>query len=455
MFVDREEELNRLLRLVEKRDNILIYGLRGIGKTALLKELYRRLMDMGIKVSYVDGFSIFSPGELASKFNLDGREPANLILEKFFRLDNMVLILDEFTYMMEAFSGRKPYSRIEDVARHFRSLLEERSDRGGCSLILCSSALGFVSRLLSRYFAPLFRMFSTLRLGPLPLDDAAKLAESYGLAQNKAFRVAELCQGNPYYIIRVSSEVDDNVEVALENLLTREDGSLNLYFSALFERLQPEEKFILHLLARSERRFSEIEEKMLRDPSPYLRKLLAEGLIKKFRAGRQATYRHSDRVFMAWLALQETPSLAKMSFKTIYTSSMGFEAQVREMLREIPHKIVLKDIAGGNVVFTPYKRVIRYVGRDFELDALCINDGATIVEAHFWGRADKKKIMKFHRNLMKAEKTLGIPIAQRIMISYFGFSEDAIDIASKFEIRLLDKRHLREMQRKAGVNWGF
>ncbi|RLE69503.1 MAG: hypothetical protein DRJ45_06560 [Thermoprotei archaeon] len=41
MFVNRESELKDLSKYLDMNRDILIYGLRGIGKTALLKNFYK------------------------------------------------------------------------------------------------------------------------------------------------------------------------------------------------------------------------------------------------------------------------------------------------------------------------------------------------------------------------------------------------------------------------------
>ena len=55
MFIDREDELNTLERLVEINASVIVYGLRGIGKTTILKKLKEHLEQKNIETLFIDG----------------------------------------------------------------------------------------------------------------------------------------------------------------------------------------------------------------------------------------------------------------------------------------------------------------------------------------------------------------------------------------------------------------
>lgn len=64
MFIDREDELNTLERLVEINVSVIVYGLRGIGKTTILKNK-RAFWTKNIETLFIDGYAISNPIDLA------------------------------------------------------------------------------------------------------------------------------------------------------------------------------------------------------------------------------------------------------------------------------------------------------------------------------------------------------------------------------------------------------
>ena len=459
MFIDREDELNTLERLVEINVSVIVYGLRGIGKTTILKKLKEHLEQKNIETLFIDGYAISNPIDLAKLLSIQETNEKQILIELMSR-DNTVIIIDEFSTLFKTFSRRKEFSDLESVARFFRVLLQNRVERGGKSVILCSSAIGIVKKLTMRYFAPLFREFKIIRIERMAVDAGIALAKSLGLTDEKyATEVASLGQGNPFYIKKLAEVVRMGLppEEALKKLLFEDTGDLNIYFMSLYEKLSPTERYIVHLVARGVSKYSLIREKLLQDPYIYLQKLLYEGILKKVKKSvKDANYYLTDSLFKAWLATRDIPSLGKLSFKTIRLSSLGFEALIREMFREIDRPLIIRDVNNSSVELVPYKSVFNWQKDDIEVDAICMEENAiTIIEAHFWGVATKQKVKQLLRISNFVKKYFALDTHNLILVSYFGFDDSAKTLAKKHNIKLLTKTQLREIEKKLKRYYGF
>jgi len=459
MFIDREDELATLEKLVEINVSAIVYGLRGIGKTTILKELKKHLEQKNIKTLFIDGYAISNPIDLSKLLSIQEINEKHILTE-LLSMDDIVIIIDEFSTLFKTFSRRKEFNDLESVARYFRVLLQNRMKRGGKSVILCSSAIGIVKKLTMRYFAPLFREFKIIRIERMPIDASIMLAKSSGISDEKyATEIASLAQGNPFYIKKLTEEVRMGLspEQALEKLLFDDTGDLNIYFMSLYEKLSPTERYIVHLVARDVSKYSQIREKLLQDPYAYLQKLLYEGILKKVKKSPRDTYYYlTDNLFKAWLATRDIPSLGKMSFKAIRVSSLGFEALIREMFREMDKTVSIQDVNNSLVEIGPYKSVFNWQKDNVEADAICLEENAlTIIEAHFWGIATKHKINQLLRISEYVKNYFALNIRNLIVISYFGFDNDAKTLAKKYNIKLLTKVQLKEIQRKLRRYYGF
>ena len=113
IFVDRDRELKESLAYVRNNTNVLLYGLRGVGKTALLEKLVEILSSEGINVLKINGYEISSIHDVASIIDHRGEIDAKLILSELFMKDDYVIIIDEFTAFMRIFVGKTLFSSLD------------------------------------------------------------------------------------------------------------------------------------------------------------------------------------------------------------------------------------------------------------------------------------------------------------------------------------------------------
>ncbi len=456
IFVDRREELEALKKLVENKIHVLIYGLRGIGKSALLRKLKDELSPR-YDVLIIDGYRISSLRDISDIIGMDIVDSKSAI-SKLLSLDEKVIIIDEFSAFFEVLSRDEELRSGENVARLFRHYLQERRERSGNSIILCGSNIGVVRRIAMRYFAPLFREFKIIRVGNMPLSSILELAQSYGIEREYALETAQLSGGNPLYAIKIIEEVltGKTPQEALERLLSP-SGDLDIYFSVLFESLDVDERRILYLISRGFRRYKEIKAKSFKDPAAALRKLELNGLIYRVRKGKKfVEYEITDRLFKAWLQHQEVPSLGKKDIKTIIITSLGFEALVRELFRAINREITIRDAINRELKLEPFISVYNLKRGAIEIDLVAFtrNQEAIVAEVHFGEPAGRKKVLQAIRSAKTIEE-MGYRTKETLLISYFGFNKEAVKEAEKTEVKLLKEEQLREIERKLGISIGF
>jgi len=456
IFVDREEEIRELKKLIQNKIYILIYGLRGIGKSTLLNKLSKEISPK-MQVLRIDGYKIASLQDISEILGAEIMNSKSAI-NKLLSMDDMVIIIDEFTSFFEMLSRDEELKTLENVAKLFRYHLQERRRRGGNSVILCGSNIGVIKRITMNYFAPLFREFKIIRLGNMPIYAMVELAKLWGINNEDALEVAQLSGGNPLYAIKIIEEVLSGRKPmeAIEHLLSL-GGDLDIYFSVLFESLDIDERRVLYFLSRGFRRFREIKAKLFRDPTPAIKKLELNGIIYRIQKGKKfVEYEITDKLLKAWLQHQELPSLGRSDIKTIVISSLGFEALVRELFRAINKEIEIEDVKQETLRLEPYISVHNIKRGEIEIDLIAItrNQEAIIAEIHFGEPAEKRKVLQAIRNTEIARE-MGYNVKETLLISYFGFKEEAVKEARKTNIKLLKEEQLRQIERKLGITIGF
>ena len=155
-FVNRETEINSILNYLRTKSNIFVYGLRGIGKTTLLEKIREKLIQSEKKTLYIDSYDILSPEDILALISERPIMDSRYAIKTLFERDDYVIIIDEFSSLIQTLARYPPFRRQDDVIKYIRSQIQARRKRGGESIILSSSALGFVKRITMKYFAPLF-----------------------------------------------------------------------------------------------------------------------------------------------------------------------------------------------------------------------------------------------------------------------------------------------------------
>ncbi|MBU0511080.1 MAG: ATP-binding protein [Chloroflexi bacterium] len=175
-FVGRSQELELLNRLwaSSKAELLIIYGRRRVGKTRLLTHWLdttrpRVLFWTAEPTSKLDQLRVFSQAvynfgnpvvHAPAEFTYASWSQAFQEMARYAQDERLLIILDEFTYLLEAEPG---------IAGALQNLWDHLLKHTNIVLCLSGSHIGMMQRHLLSYQAPLYgRATALLRLLPLP-----------------------------------------------------------------------------------------------------------------------------------------------------------------------------------------------------------------------------------------------------------------------------------------------
>lgn len=250
-FLGRDAELRHIQRAYRSSTSefMVVYGRRRVGKTELLLHSLRDhsagLYFMGktappglqLRELLQEAARVLDEPLLASLYTMSWKEALSAIVSRFRGPGKLVLILDEFQWMVGA-SPELPSVLQELWDLHWR-------DAGNLVLVLCGSFVGFMEREVLGHKSPLFgRRTSQIKLGPFPYHEAARFHPGWSLVERT--RAYFLCGGIPAYLRRFdpARSVDHNIEDQLldefsplfrepEFLLREELREVEAYYAVL------------------------------------------------------------------------------------------------------------------------------------------------------------------------------------------------------------------------------
>jgi len=469
-FINRERELLTLIEHVKIGSKVVVYGLRGVGKTRLVKEVIKAVEDMGYKALYIDCMRVISPRDLLMNvidtLNFIVHDP-EAALEYFFKAaiekGIKLIVFDEFTSLLNGFGSFSPFrgrGGAKAVVRYLRHLIENYPG----SIIALDTSMKALFELVLEYSSPLMRCFNVvIELHPLDFSSACTLLREamkhYGksIDDEVAFRVIELIGGNPFYIDVIARSLPSNCTVSEAIKLIEaelKDGILNMLFTGLLDKLSPSEKEVLTAVANGCDRYSSLSRKLYGiNIAGALESLVQRGYLRKIVKGRKDVhYTFTDRAFKLWLQLTGHPMYTLISFKRMLAASIGFESYIRELLRAITKPITLKDETGKTLTLHPFKDVRRITIIRTEIDVVASTDKETIVcECYLGEKAPMKKLHQLIKHMKKLSE-IGENVTAGILFSYFGFKENVIKKAKKLaNIYLLEQKQIAKIAKETGL----
>lgn len=365
MFIGREKELGVLnSKIASNRFEFgIIYGRRRIGKTRLLQEvvkshnaIYYVANEMGLEYN-LKQLSLTVATYFSESFTFDSFEKLFDYLSKKSREQPLILILDEFTYLMS--SHFEILSILQNIIDH--QLLNSR-----LKLILSGSHVGMIEDALT-YNKPLYgRSTFKLKIEPFDYFDASKFYSK--LPNEDKVRLYSIFGGVPFYI----SKIDDSLSVK-ENIL-----SLIIDQGAIFEDeiqffLSQEVKSIatygkiIHAIANGATKLNEIASKSgaihSGNTSKHLDILISLGIIEKEycfgeKIGSKKTiYKIKDQLFNFHYRFIEKNKTQKV----IMSSENFYKTYVEQYLDEFvsfAFEVVCKDFLKRK-----YRDSIEEIGR--------------------------------------------------------------------------------------------
>ena len=230
-LIGRARELRLLTERYEQIEAqfVILYGRRRIGKTALIRAWTEsdvppddRLYWVAIQTSTVNQLRAFSQAlfrfaspsaQVDESFSYTSWEAAFSVAAEQAATRRMVLVLDEFTYVLQA---------NPEVASILQNVWDQKLKQGRMMLVLSGSLAGMIQRHVLDYQAPLYgRATARLKLQPLTFGQLTHWLP--GMTPEQRVAVYAVTGGVPAYLERF----DDRLSVR-DNLLGQVVTSTNL-----------------------------------------------------------------------------------------------------------------------------------------------------------------------------------------------------------------------------------
>jgi len=290
-FQNRTAEINLLKEwsIDEKIRVVNIFGLPGIGKTSLARELVETIKD---KFDYIIWRNCNNSLALNSlKINLiqffsQNQETKSSSLIEYLRLNRCLIILDDFQELFA--SGEFAGTYLPEAASYGKFLKEiARSPHNSCFLLLSWEKPTEIATLEGEN-----RHCRSLQLGGLS-EDAAEILINKGLKDEEKWgELIRLYGGNPSWLNILATTIEDLFNGSVDRFLSYPSlclGDLDPILQEYYQRLSASEKIVIQWLANQEaadifqKPVGAIRESPLRDADflTAIQSLRKRGLIEK------------------------------------------------------------------------------------------------------------------------------------------------------------------------------
>ena len=431
MFVNRQTELQLLEQRYasDQAELFVLYGRRRVGKTSLLTQFCQDkrhifyVADLDVEpalratVSAAVNAQLLGPETTSAVYA--SWEDIFLLLASHARTERLVVVLDEFTYLIEAHPP---------LASTLQRLWDSDLAHTKLMLIICGSYVGMMEESVLGYQAPLYgRRTGQYLLEPLSFHDAREFFPDYGLSdQVRAFAVFG---GIPAYLRTIAPTHDLLANVG-QAVLARGTFLYDEVRFLLQQKLrEPRNYFaVLEAIASGRTRLNEIKQATgLDGVSSYLATLQGLRLVERVvpvteskpHKSRRGVYRLRDQFFRFWFrfvhpnrTLLEQGGAQIALDRLVAPQLDSFTAPVFE---EICRQFLWRLGLAGDLPFLPL-RIGGWWRAGEEIDAIAIGqEAALLVECKWTSRSIGLDIL---RNLERKAGVVREELGSRPL--YFG-----------------------------------
>ncbi len=460
-FVDRERELDMLMKLAMGRKKVLIKGRRGIGKSLLAMKVLEELKKKGIRVLYINCLTVTTGRDLLRRlssvyninlnYNIDNKSA----LDEFFRLidkhDISVVVFDEITNLFYVLGRKKEFGNISNFANIFRGYVVDLK----AAVIATTSSMAELRKIIrkSRILGRTFNFIMPLE--PFTREHAIELAKLVAtevgrdLPEEDAERIAILADFVPFYIEALTRAymLYGDINRALQVEFT--SGTLAEYFSSLFEDLSPTQRSIILRLGTGRKKYEELEGLVGEDISQALSELIDRDLVVRIYITRKNVfYATKDRTFASWVVFFYHSTAIKRMEEILQMTTLSFEAFVRETLGALQSRIRIRDSLGRELELGPFTNVTMHKYRYGQIDVFATDfDGNLLLgECYMGSQLTIEKI----RQLEKHKKTF--PKAILIVFTTAEIPDKTKKYAEEKNIYIIGIESLKEIRKNTPMH---
>ena len=281
MFVGRKNELNKIMDFLQNPGSLLVYGLRRIGKTTLIK---KALNDS--KTNYVYFECQKTNEETNVNLFIDIlKDSINFVdakfdtfLQVFKELDKnykgYCFVIDEYSYLKQYYLESKAQATKQQADRidsEFQNIID--NNLNNINLILSGSIVNIMESL-TEHKSPLYGRFNdTIILNELSYIDAKKMLN--GISNTDVIAYYSVFGGSPYVLERIDTK--KSLKQNICELLLNESGKLRTHLNSnVINELEndPDLHNILNVIKNGSKKYNEIESQCKIETSGLLDKRL-------------------------------------------------------------------------------------------------------------------------------------------------------------------------------------
>ena len=268
VFIGRNKELNDISNYLKNGNSLMVYGLRRVGKTTLIKQA---LDNSNVKYIYYECIKADEPTNVRLFIDTikDKVDFPNIVFNDFLSVFNyfnksykdFFLVIDEYSYLKEYYlSSKKPGSMEEAIKidSEFKTIIDEYISNNG--LILCGSSISIMKNLIE-YNSPLYSRFSyVLNLKQFSYIDVKGFLPS--LSNKEIIEIYSVFGGSPYVLSKINPKLSLKDNVC--NLLLASDAALtnHIYLNIINEFEKDSDlNIVLNCIKNGTRKYSDIEQR--------------------------------------------------------------------------------------------------------------------------------------------------------------------------------------------------
>ncbi|GAB6102762.1 ATP-binding protein [Thermococcus atlanticus] len=377
MFVNRKDELALLESFYSsgKKEILILYGRRRVGKTELLKRFIRGKnalyfladrdgLESNAKRFYFEAVEVLGLPKLEVR---DFREAFELI--KLRAPERFVVVIDEFSYLLLT---------DKNTPAVFQHVIDEILD-DRFFLILSGSIIGLMEGLMN-YTNPLYgRRTAQLKLKPLNFFHVREYFKNAPI--ETVVRIYSVTGGVPMYfrlfegknfeeeLLRVAFSPTSILYEEPEFILREELGDVHRYY------------LILEAMALGKHRVSEIANFAgieAKDMPKYLRTLISLELVRRevpvteSERSKKARYYLNDNFFAFWFRFVK-PNRGRIEIGTFEMDWNAFNAYVGRAFEGIAREFLIQLNKAGKLPFI-FTKIGRWWHKRKEIDLLALNE---------------------------------------------------------------------------------
>lgn len=302
MFVGREEEIKKIQSFLKKPGSLLIYGLRRVGKTTLIKEAVKNTNRICIyyecqKASEEINVSLFVE-LLIEQLHFSGGM-FTTFLQVITELDkhypNLIIVIDEYSYLKQYYSESKKAEtrmRSEQLDSEFQNIIDNHLNN--TNIIISGSSIHIMEKLLE-HASPLYGRFNdVICLEQFNYLDARKMLPSLSLADYIAFY--SIFGGSPYVLEKINQSL--SLEQNICDLVLYEDGRLRYHLNSnVLNELESDADLhsVLNVIKNGSKKYQEIQNQSHISTSGLLDKKLKKLIDLNILEVRYPIGRENDR----------------------------------------------------------------------------------------------------------------------------------------------------------------